>query len=299
MRFVRINTLFAALIGYALGVPSLFAGETDASATAVSTNTPEKVGYAVGMSVGMNITNDLKRFNFDANKEQIIQGFRDALYGNELRFSPQQAQDILRSYSQERQRQITEKNKNEGEAFLAENRKKEGVKTKEVKLPDGTTAELQYKVIAEGTGEIPKSNDVVTVKYRGKLLNGTEFDSSDKNGGQWTTPINGVIKGWSEALQMMKVGAKWELYIPAGLAYGERQVGIIEPNSTLIFDVELLGIGAPKPATATSQPLTSDIVRVPSEEERKEGKQVEIIKAQDAERMAQEQAAKQKQSTNR
>ncbi len=301
---LRIEHLLAALAGCLLA-PSAFA---DATSTATSgsgspnnsTNTPDKVGYALGVFMGVNATNTLKRLNFEADNEEIIKGLRDVLAGQELRFSPDQARQILNSYQQERQREAVEKmvakNTKEGEAFLAENKKKEGVKTKEVTLSDGKTAEFQYKVITEGTGEIPKSNDMVTVKYRGTLVNGTEFNGSDRQGGQSSFQVNGVVRGWSEALQMMRVGSKWQLFIPANLGYGESMQGGIEPGSTLIYEVELLSIGAPKTAaTGSSQQLTSDIVRVPSEEERKQGRQPEIITPEEAQRIAHEEAAKQQQ----
>jgi FKBP-type peptidyl-prolyl cis-trans isomerase FklB len=145
----------------------------------------------------------------------------------------------------ERLKELGEKNKNEGEAFLAENKKKEGVVT----LPDG----LQYKVIKEGDGNIPKLTDTVSINYRGTLINGTEFDSSYKRGKPATFPVKGIISGMSEALQLMKVGSKWQLFIPSQLAYGERGAGDdIGPNATLIFDVELLSIqGGQEPLKET------------------------------------------------
>jgi FKBP-type peptidyl-prolyl cis-trans isomerase FklB len=134
-----------------------------------------------------------------------------------------------------RQKELGEKNKKEGEAFLAENKKKEGVTT----LPSG----LQYKIMKEGDGQIPKSTDTVTVHYRGTLIDGTEFDSSYTRGQPATFPVKGVIAGFSEALQLMKVGSKWQLFIPSNLAYGERGAGDdIGPNASLIFDIELISI---------------------------------------------------------
>ena len=128
-----------------------------------------------------------------------------------------------------------DKAKADGEAYLAANAKKDGVKT----LPSG----LQYKVVTEGAGATPKASDTVTVHYRGKLVDGTEFDSSYSRNEPATFPVNGVIPGWTEALQLMKVGSKWELCIPANLAYGERGAGgRIPANATLVFEVELLGI---------------------------------------------------------
>ena len=128
-----------------------------------------------------------------------------------------------------------EKNSKDGEAFLAENKKKDGVKS--------TASGLQYKVIKAGDGVMPKGTDTVSVNYKGTLIDGTEFDSSYKRGEAATFPVSGVIKGWTEALQLMKVGSKWQLFIPSNIAYGERGAGgEIGPNATLIFEVELLSI---------------------------------------------------------
>ena len=136
---------------------------------------------------------------------------------------------------QERLKEVSARNLEEGTAFMAQNAKKDGVKT----LPSG----LQYKVIKEGKGKMPKAEDTVTVNYRGTFMDGTEFDSSYKRGEPVTFQVNGVIKGWTEALQLMKEGSKWELFIPSDLAYGERGAGqTIPPNSTLIFQVELISV---------------------------------------------------------
>jgi FKBP-type peptidyl-prolyl cis-trans isomerase FklB len=134
---------------------------------------------------------------------------------------------------------VGEKNQKEGEAFLAENKKKEGVIT----LPSG----LQYKVIKAGSGNKPKATDTVSVHYQGTLVNGTEFDSSYRRGQPVSFPVNGVIPGWTEALQLMEAGAKWQIVIPSNLAYGDRGAGPqIGPNATLIFEIELISIQEPK-----------------------------------------------------
>jgi FKBP-type peptidyl-prolyl cis-trans isomerase FklB len=135
---------------------------------------------------------------------------------------------------QKEMQELADKNLSEGKAFLEANRKKEGVKT----LSSG----LQYKVLAEGSGKTPKATDEVTVNYRGTLIDGTEFDSSYGRGKPLTVKVNGVIRGWSEALQLMKAGSRWQLFIPPDLAYGERVMGRIPPNSTLIFEVELISV---------------------------------------------------------
>jgi FKBP-type peptidyl-prolyl cis-trans isomerase FklB len=148
---------------------------------------------------------------------------------------------------EQKQKELGEKNKSEGTKFLEENKKKPGVKT--------TSSGLEYKVIKEGNGPQPKATDTVTVNYRGTLINGTEFDSSYKRGQAATFPVNGVIKGWTEALQLMKVGSKYQLFIPSELAYGERSVSPeIGANSTLIFEVELLDAKpAPTPAPGAAK----------------------------------------------
>jgi FKBP-type peptidyl-prolyl cis-trans isomerase FklB len=250
----------------------------------------EKASYALGMWFG----NQIKRSNMEVDTDVTISAMKDLLAGREPKLTDQQVQETLRNYQMESQRKVAEKNKKAGEAFLAENKSKPGVKTLEVTLPDSTKAEMQYKVITEGTGAIPKSNDTVTVNYRGTLIDGKEFDSSAKHGQPGKFMVNRVVKGWTEALERMKVGSKWEVYIPSALAYGDRGNPNIEPGSTLIFEVELLTIEPPQP-TPTSQPLTSDIIKVPSADELKKGAKIEVIKPEDAARMAQEAQDKEKQ----
>ena len=208
--------------------------------------------------------------------------------------------DAINSYRQEarakfeeNRRKTAEKNRKEGEEFLAENKKKAGLQTLEVKLPNGTMAEMQYKVLTEGTGAVPKSNDMVAVNYRGTLINGKEFDNSAKGGGQPRKfGVNRVVRGWTEALEHMKVGSKWELYLPSSLAYGDNGYGPnIEAGSTLIFEMELTGIEAPRRQRLRRrqpirrQPLTSDIIKVPSADELKKGAKIEVIKAEDLEKL--------------
>ncbi|MBI4838452.1 MAG: FKBP-type peptidyl-prolyl cis-trans isomerase, partial [Nitrospirae bacterium] len=172
----------------------------------------------------------------------LAKGVGDALIGgkflltdDELRETLTALQKDLSAKQQERMQGLLDKNKKEGAAFLEGNKKKEGVKT--------TASGLQYNVIKEGTGKTPKASDTVKVNYSGKLIDGTEFDSSYKRGEPATFQVGGVIAGWTEALQLMKEGAKWQLVIPSNLAYGETGAGnVIEPNSVLIFEVELLAV---------------------------------------------------------
>ena len=206
----------------------------------------DKVSYSIGMDIGRNI----KRQNLELNVDALSAGIRDAIGGGKTALTDDEAREVMNAYRGEMQakqqsmaKEQGEKNKKEGETFLAENQKKEGVKTHTVKLPNGTNAVLQYKVLTAGTGPKPSTNDTVITHYRGTLIDGTEFDSSYKRGEPATFPVTGVIKGWTEALLLMPVGSKWQLFIPSDLAYGERGAGRqIGPNATLIFDIELVGI---------------------------------------------------------
>src|SRR5436189_2982176 len=206
----------------------------------------DKVSYSIGMQIGFN----LGRQKVDVNPDILAAGIKDAISGKP-QLTPDQVKDIMAQFEkdmEQKQKEVGEKNKTEGAKYLEENKKKPGVKT--------TASGLQYKAEKEGTGVQPKATDMVTVNYRGTLIDGTEFDSSYKRGQPATFPVNGVIKGWTEALQLMKVGSKYQLFIPSNLAYGERSVSAeIGPNATLIFEVELMDAKpapAPAPAGATS-----------------------------------------------
>lgn len=208
----------------------------------------DKVSYAIGANIARGIKQQIP----DINGDLLSQGIREGLAGNP-KLSEQEVMQTLMAFSatmrakqQEKAEQSGKENKEKGDAFLAKNAKEEGVKI----TPSG----LQYKVIKEGDGPKPKATDTVEVKYRGTLVDGTEFDSS--RGETTTFPVNGVIKGWTEALQLMPKGSKYLLCIPSDLAYGEREHGPqIGPNSILIFDVELVDIKAPEKAVA--EPTTT------------------------------------------
>lgn len=196
-----------------------------------------KESYSLGYQVGTNI----KRDDVDLDLNVFLSAVRDALEGKEAAMAPDQMQTAMKQLRQRmsalqarRYEERAAKNVTEGKEFLAANQSKEGIKT----LPDG----LQYKVLKEGDGASPKATDTVTVNYRGNLLDGTEFDNSYSRGEPVTVRVDGVIPAWTEALPLMKVGSKWQLFVPAKLAYGERQFGRIPPNSTLLFEVELLSI---------------------------------------------------------
>ncbi|NIP72710.1 MAG: FKBP-type peptidyl-prolyl cis-trans isomerase [Gammaproteobacteria bacterium] len=194
----------------------------------------QKFSYAIGYQIGQS----LQREGIEVEVPALVQAITDVLSGAEARLSPAQMQAAVRNFQQQKaqERQATaQRNKEAGEKFLAANREKEGVQ----ELPSG----LQYEVMQEGTGDTPKADDMVEVHYRGTLLDGTEFDSSYSRGKPTTLPLSGVIKGWQEALRHMREGAKWKLFIPPELAYGERGAGEnIGPNETLVFEVELLSV---------------------------------------------------------
>lgn len=198
----------------------------------------DKNSYAFGMNIGRG----LRQNSVDIDPAILMRGIKDVLAGGKTLLTDEQAQttltaiqNSLRKKQQDMRQQAGDTNKKEGDAFLAENKTKDGVIT----LPSG----LQYKIVKAGDGPKPAAADSVVCNYRGTLINGTEFDSSYKRGQPATFPVGQVIKGWTEALQLMPVGSKWELYIPSDLAYGDRGAGAnIGPNATLIFEVELLSI---------------------------------------------------------
>jgi FKBP-type peptidyl-prolyl cis-trans isomerase FklB len=198
----------------------------------------DKISYSIGVDIGKSV----KKQKLDINAAAFSAGFKDGQTDKPTQMTEEEIRQTLLALQTEmiekqkaEMKVAAEKNKAEGDKFLATNKKQKGIIT----LPDG----LQYRIVTEGKGETPKATDTVTTHYRGKLINGTEFDSSYARGEPAKFVVNGVIPGWTEALQLMKPGAKWELFIPAKLAYGEHGVGqIIGPNSTLIFEVELLNV---------------------------------------------------------
>lgn len=261
--------ILTAVLSWSVVAPSL-AGDTNTLGDDKS-----RVSYAIGMMLGQRWkADDVTNLDFAL----LVQGVKDVQAGGATLMTTEDVRKTLTQFSQqlaaqqEKKRQaLGEKNARAGEAFLSRNKEEKGVVT----MPDG----LQYKVIAEGSGPSPAADDTVTVSYEGKLLDGTTFDRSDKT----QFRVGGVIPGWTEALTHMKVGSKWQLFIPSALAYGPYgRPPKIEPNSTLIFTVELLAIQHP-------QPVTSDIIKVPSADEIKKGAKVEIIKPEDVEK-AQQQA---------
>ena len=208
----------------------------------------DKASYSIGHDIGTTF----KKQNVDLNSDVFFAGFKDALAGKEA-MKKEDRDKTLADFQKEMMekqaaatKKAAEKNAAEGEKFLAENAKKDGVKT--------TASGLQYKVLKEGSGDSPKATDTVVTNYKGTLLDGTEFDSSYKRNEPATFPVSRVIPGWTEALQLMKPGSKYQLFVPSKLAYGERGAGRdIGPNATLIFEVELLSVKPPE-AAATVAP---------------------------------------------
>ncbi len=201
------------------------------------TTDEQKTSYGFGMIIGKKLTSDMPAMNID----MFVQGLKDGYSGGPTLMTDEELTQMIQNFQQKQQEaqiaqfeKLAQDNKKAGDAYLKENKAKDGVVT----LASG----LQYKVIKEGTGAKPGATDTVQVHYRGSLVNGTVFDSSIDRGEPVSFPVNGVIKGWTEALQLMKTGAKWQLSIPSDLAYGPNGNRSIGPNEVLLFDVELLDI---------------------------------------------------------
>jgi FKBP-type peptidyl-prolyl cis-trans isomerase len=229
--------LFAVLLmlAYLVGC----APEEAKSAPEVKLDTSKnRISYTIGVNIGQ----DFKSQKMDVDPEVLLLGLKDVLAGKELKLSEEEMIEEIQAFQQDMQAKMVAEmeakaasNQAEGDAFLKENATKEGVVV--------TESGLQYKVLEAGEGDSPGPADVATVHYRGTLIDGTQFDSSYDRGEPATFPVGGVIAGWTEALQLMKPGAKWELVIPADLAYGARGAGQdIGPNATLLFDVELISV---------------------------------------------------------
>ena len=224
LKFSEMKKIILSLI-LMMGITSIYAQNLNTEM--------EKVSYSLGVNVAKSVKNQGLT---SIDSEAIAQAFTDVFEGNELKISEQESNLVLQDYFGKLAKEAQSANVEAGQKFLAENAKRDGVTT--------TATGLQYEVLAEGSGDSPKETDQVTVHYHGTLIDGTVFDSSVERGQPATFPVNGVIPGWVEALQLMKPGAKYKLFIPSNLAYGERGAGgSIGPNATLIFEVELISIG--------------------------------------------------------
>jgi FKBP-type peptidyl-prolyl cis-trans isomerase len=228
--------------------PKTPAAQAPASGSAFKTQ-KEKLSYAIGMEMGKGV----KAQGIDVDPTILVQGLNDAISGGKPQMSEEELRQVIAALQQEiRQKQMqaqqaaATENKTKGDAFLAENGKKDGV----VVLPDG----LQYKILTAGQGKKPVETDTVLCNYKGTFLDGTEFDSSAQAGKPVPFEVKNVIPGFREVLQLMPVGSKWQVYIPSSLAYGERGAGgVIGPNATLIFEIEVVSIEA-TPATTPTPP---------------------------------------------
>lgn len=271
------NHLLASAVGISLIAPLVLLGQD-------SSDTLDTLQKQRGYAIGVNMANSIINNDIDAELAYAIKGLSDKLEGKSLLQTDDETKAVLNEISREiierrnKERQAAEAARQEkgqaakaaGEAFLKEKAQEDGVQS--------TGSGLLYKVITQGDGPRPSKSDTVTVHYRGTLIDGTEFDSSFKRNAPAKFGVGNVIKGWTEALQLMPVGSKWELYIPSDLAYGTRGQGDkIVPNSTLVFEVELIETASPVSKPKTSGPITSDIIRVPSAEGIKKGEKVEII----------------------
>jgi FKBP-type peptidyl-prolyl cis-trans isomerase FklB len=265
---IIIATLGLATIAHAqdskkAASPTLNTNTAPAGATTLKDDNA-KLSYAIGVNIAQSIDRVQQNAKMNLDQDALSQGIKDVLGKKTLALTQDQLSQILESFKNQMiQKQQAEaadkqkkdqvaavKNKAEGKKFLTENAKRKGI----VQLPSG----LQYEVISQGKGAKPTDNDTVEADYKGTLINGKEFDSSAKNGGPASFPVNGVIKGWTEALKLMPVGSEWKLYIPSELAYGDEGAGdSIEPGSALVFDVKLLDIKKTPAAGAGSEQATT------------------------------------------
>lgn len=267
---MKLRILTFLLVGLAVGP----AGAEEKKSL---TKQKDRISYALGNYIGDYWKRQGLQTN-DVEWDLVVKGFQDALSSAKPFLNEPEIREALRMLSSDirlryeaKQKQLGEKNKKEGDALLARNKAKPGVRT----LPSG----LQYQMVTEGSGPSPTTNDTVVVNYRGTLIDGTEFDSSYKNNQPATFRVTEVVKGWTEALQLMKPGAKWQLVVPPKLGYGERGFMEVGPNATLLLEVELISIKPPENAeNGGLPPTTSDIIKVPSAEALKKGAKIEIIK---------------------
>ena len=242
----EMKSALAALLGLSLAFSLTAAEESPFK------NSTDKASYALGLNIGK----QLRQNGAEINTETYMKALKDALSGGKLLMTDEQVRETLMAFQTELRSKTLDKNRKDGESFLAANKGKEGVVA--------TASGLQDKIETKGAGKIPTTNDTVVCHYRGTLIDGTEFDSSYKRSEPSSFGVTGVIKGWTEALLMMPVGSKWKLTIPSDLAYGERGRPGIPPNSALLFDIELVSIKDPSEAGAVSKPIQIQPQAIPT-----------------------------------
>lgn len=243
---MNVRWILAGLLLLAAPSPVLAQEEKASADSAPKQQVENQVSYILGFNLGGNLKDD----PFQLDIDRFIKGFRDALDGAKPELTEEQMQEIMQAFQQQileqervRMEEDSAANEKEGAAYLEKNKSREGVTT--------TASGLQYEVVKKGEGAKPAATDTVTVHYNGTLIDGTKFDSSYDRGQPATFPVSGVIPGWTEALQLMPVGSTWKIAVPANLAYGPRGAGgVIGPNETLLFDVELIGIADAEDAGA-------------------------------------------------
>jgi FKBP-type peptidyl-prolyl cis-trans isomerase len=244
----------------------------------------EKASYGVGFFFG----NQLKSGHLDVDLDVVLSTMKDVLADKELKMNQQQAREAVMSYQQALTAKLAEQNKKAAEAFFLENKSKEGVKVVTVPTGKDATADLQYKVLVQGTNEVPGSNDIVTINIHTTTLANKEVENLTNR----KFPVGRCpVRGLSSVLPLMNVGSKYVVYLPSALAYGDGGRPGVDPGAAVISEVELVSTEAPPPPappTAPAQPLTSDIIKVPSAEELKKGAKIEVIKSEDVARQAQE-----------
>ena len=248
---VTIAAVAGAQSGKPAAAPAQKPAAQPATAAPAQAGQPQSVEDRASYVIGYNLGRTLKQNDVKANTDLIVKGLNAGLAGGpgmltdaEMQSTMQDFQKQVMARQQAKQKEVGEKNKTEGAAFLEKNKGRAGVKT--------TASGLQYEVLKEGTGANPKPTDTVTVNYKGTLMDGTTFDSSYDRGQPATFVLNQVIPGWTEGVQLMKPGAKYKFYIPASLGHGEQGAGgVIGPNAPLVFEVELLSVGQPAAAPGT------------------------------------------------
>lgn len=259
--------------------------------TELPSDPQEEFAYALGVNLAANLSRLEKQFT-EQHLELLKKGYLDAISGK-APIDEVKAREIIRDFQVKAFDELAETNLARSKNFLEENKKRPGVRT--------TASGLQYQVIEEGAGEPPGQNDIVTVHYRGMLPNGKEFDSSYKRGEPTKFVVGRTIRGWQEALKMMKPGARWRIWVPPDLGYGKSVPPNVGPNQVLVFDIELLGVEKQEQAKTNAPmsqptPITSDIIRIPSKEELEKGAKPEIIKPEQLKKLIEEEQKKQGQA---